>query len=635
MDPTDQDQLKQALASQGVLVGQHDRALREVTERLLELSANVAQLGNQLSQLSVQLTAPQPQPQPQASAPPAQPPLNFSPREPHIPSPERYSGDLGSCGRFLLQCALVFDLQPTTYATDKSRIAFLLSLLSGKASQWATAVWESNSAILHSYKDFTEEMKRIFDHPLKGKEAAKRLFSLNQGSLSVAHFLLLCPSQLVLLYFPALPTTCLLKNLCNWAAPTSLLLNASAVKDLVCACTVVKMDTLSAPAHYDQKKRLISFVIEQGQLKADPEKLKAVAEWPTPESRKQLQRFLGFANFYRRFIKDYSRKAAPLTRLTSTSIPFKWSTEAETAFTTLKRLFISAPVLSHPDPSRQFVVEVDASDSGIGAVLSQRSPEDNKMHPCAFFSRKLSPAERNYDIGNRELLAVVLALKEWRHWLEGAEHPFIVWTDHKNLSYLHSAKRLNSVKLDGRCSWEAADDSQSKPELILSSSNLDENPNCLMGAVHWEIERIVREAQRTQPDPGYHPQSNGQTERANQDLESALRCVTSRHPSSWSSHLPWIEYAHNSLTTSATGMSPFMVSLGYQPPLFPAQEQEVAVPSVQVHMRRCRSIWRTARAALLRTVLATNRWLTSTDAKHLHINLGRECGFHPVTFLFR
>ena len=89
-------------------------------------------------------------------------------------------------------------------------------------------------------------------------------------------------------------------------------------------------------------------------------------------------------------------------------------------------------------------MEVDASDSGVGAVLSQRSASDNKIHLCAFLSRKLSPAERNYDVGNRELLAVKLAVEEWRHWLEGTEHPFVVWTDHKNLSYIQTARRLNS-----------------------------------------------------------------------------------------------------------------------------------------------------------------------------------------------
>ncbi len=75
-------------------------------------------------------------------------------------------------------------------------------------------------------------------------------------------------------------------------------------------------------------------------------------------------------------------------------------------------------------------------------VISQRSPTDDRVHPCAFLSHRLSPAERNYDIGNRELLAVKLALEEWRHWLEGSGVPFIVWTDHKNLEYIRTAKRI-------------------------------------------------------------------------------------------------------------------------------------------------------------------------------------------------
>merc|ERR1712035_191278 len=90
---------------------------------------------------------------------------------------------------------------------------------------------------------------------------------------------------------------------------------------------------------------------------------------------------------------------------------------------------------------------------------------------------------------------------------------------------------------------------------------------------------------------GYHPQSNGQTERANQSLESSLRCVAARLPASWSTHLPWVEYCHNSLASSATGMSPFMVVNGFQPPLFPSQETDVAVPSVQAHFRRARRVW--------------------------------------------
>ncbi len=97
------------------------------------------------------------------------------------------------------------------------------------------------------------------------------------------------------------------------------------------------------------------------------------------------------------------------------TIPFTWTSEAEEAFNWLKELFTSAPILIQPDPSRQLVVEVDVSDSGVGAVLSQHSNPDQKLHSCAFFSRHLFPTEHNYNVGNRELLTIKLALEEWRH----------------------------------------------------------------------------------------------------------------------------------------------------------------------------------------------------------------------------
>lgn len=220
-------------------------------------------------------------------------------------------------------------------------------------------------------------------------------------------------------------------------------------------------------------------------------------------------------------LPNYSRLAAPLTALTSTSSPFHWSPEAESAFRDLKRRFTSAPILTQVDTDLQFIVEVDASDTGVGAVLSQRSPADQKLHPCAFFSCKLSPAERNYDIGNRELLAVKLALEEWRHWLEGAKQPFIVWTDHKNLAYIQTAKRLSSWQARWALFFERFDftltyrpgsrnikpdalyrqftaETPSEPETILPSS-------CVIASVTWEIESRVLQAQGHDPDPGTGP----------------------------------------------------------------------------------------------------------------------------------
>lgn len=147
-----------------------------------------------------------------------------------------------------------------------------------------------------------------------------------------------------------------------------------------------------------------------------------------------MQRFLGFL----------STIAAPLTSMMKgTRRQIIWTQEAEMAFFHLKQRFSIAPILQHPDSEHEFIVEVDASSSGIGRVLSQRQGDPAKLYPCAFFSRKLNSAKQNYDVGNRELLSMKAAFEEWRHWLEGAEFPFTVLTDHRNLEYLSSAKRLN------------------------------------------------------------------------------------------------------------------------------------------------------------------------------------------------
>uniref|UniRef100_A0A8C5C6Y7 Gypsy retrotransposon integrase-like protein 1 n=1 Tax=Gadus morhua TaxID=8049 RepID=A0A8C5C6Y7_GADMO len=266
----------------------------------------------------------------------------------------------------------------------------------------------------------------------------------------------------------------------------------------------------------------LGYIISVGRIHMDPAKVKAVADWPVHTSRKKLQQFLGFANFYRRFIRNYRSVAAPLTALTSQKVAFQWSPAAEERFSELKSRFSSAPILILPDLDCQFVVEVDASDSGVGAVLSQRSAEDQKLHPCAFFSRKLSAAERNYDVGNRELLAVKLALEEWRHWLEGAKHQFVVWTDHKNLEYIQSAKRLNSRQARWALFFNRFDFTLSyrpgtrnvKPDSLSRQFQSDNSPTqherilptkVVIGAVTWDIVDKVKRSQAGQPIPSACP----------------------------------------------------------------------------------------------------------------------------------
>ena len=163
--------------------------------------------------------------------------------------------------------------------------------------------------------------------------------------------------------------------------------------------------------------------------------------WETPKTVRDVQCFLGFANFYRIFIKNYSQVAAPLTRLTCKD-KLEWGPQAEKAFQDLKTAFTTAPILVHPDFTKAFYLETDASDFALGAVLSQIGA-DGKLHPVAFYSRKFSAAEINYEIHDKELLAIVDSFQEWRHFFEGAAHPVTVYTDHKNLEYFMTSRVLN------------------------------------------------------------------------------------------------------------------------------------------------------------------------------------------------
>jgi len=185
----------------------------------------------------------------------------------------------------------------------------------------------------------------------------------------------------------------------------------------------------------------LGFVVNPDGLVMDDSKVKVIRDWPEPKSVKDIQSFLGFANFYRRFIHGYSDIVVPLTRLTRKSVPWNFDNKCRSAFLRLKDAFVNAPVLGIFSPDFRPIVETDASDYAIAAILSMQN-SDGDIHPIAFHSRTLNPTELNYDTHDKELLAIFEAFKIWRHYLEGSSHTIDVVTDHKNLEYFSTTKML-------------------------------------------------------------------------------------------------------------------------------------------------------------------------------------------------
>ena len=188
--------------------------------------------------------------------------------------------------------------------------------------------------------------------------------------------------------------------------------------------------------------RFLGVVIGLERIKMEEEKVKGVLEWPTPKCVKDVQKFLGLANYYCQFIEGFASIARPLHDMVKKDKKYDWMKKQEEAFKELKEKFTKEPVLAAPDLDKKMRIEVDASDYATGGVLSMEC-EDGLWRPVAFLSKSLNETERNYKIHNKEILAIIRGLESWRHLLEEAQSKFEIWTDHKNLEYFMKAQKLN------------------------------------------------------------------------------------------------------------------------------------------------------------------------------------------------
>jgi hypothetical protein len=196
----------------------------------------------------------------------------------------------------------------------------------------------------------------------------------------------------------------------------------------------------------DQEEvEFLGFLISGEGLKMAPSRSIAITNWPIPKTQKEVQIILGLWNFYQRFIKGYAGIVAPITdTLKGDGKNFEFAEAQKAAYYKICIIFVieNTPILRHYEEDRLATVETDASDYAMEAVLSQRF-EDGKIHPVAIILRKFAPAKLNYQIYDKEMLAIVYAMKQWRCYLQGAIHTTIVYSDHMNLQYFKETNQLN------------------------------------------------------------------------------------------------------------------------------------------------------------------------------------------------
>jgi len=204
-------------------------------------------------------------------------------------------------------------------------------------------------------------------------------------------------------------------------------------------------DLYVKPEKYKWKVREVGFlgvIIGPEGIKMEKEKVRGVLEWLAPKCVKNVQKFLGLANYYHQFIQGFASIARPLHNMVKKDRQWEWTEKQEEAFEELKKRFMQELVLAALDLDKKMRIEVDASDYAMGGVLSMEE-EDGKWRPVTFLFKSLNETERNYEIHDKEMLVIIRGLESWRHLLEGAQFKFKIWTDHKNLEYFMKAQKLN------------------------------------------------------------------------------------------------------------------------------------------------------------------------------------------------
>jgi hypothetical protein len=199
---------------------------------------------------------------------------------------------------------------------------------------------------------------------------------------------------------------------------------------------------LTKTRFFQKKIDFLGWTVEAGTIRPDPDKVQGLKEWPRElQNLSELRSTMGVIGYQRPFIPNFSAIARPILNLTKKGVPFNWTPECTKALNTLIEVITSDPILRPPDLERQFHLDIDASGYAIGGILYQLD-DDGIRYDVGYYSKSLVAAERNYDVWDREYLALIRSLIHWRQFLVGSPHKVRIYTDHANLQYWREARKI-------------------------------------------------------------------------------------------------------------------------------------------------------------------------------------------------
>uniref|UniRef100_A0A8C2FDM1 Uncharacterized protein n=1 Tax=Cyprinus carpio TaxID=7962 RepID=A0A8C2FDM1_CYPCA len=598
-NPAAYDHLCATMAAQAsqIAANQHQlNHLTSITEQLVKAVQNLH---------STAVTSPPPAAATIAHA--AGTPAQVNPR---LAYPEKFDGDSTKCKGFLLQCSLFVEQQPTLYTTDAGKIAFVCSLLTGRALEWITAVWREDGTAFTTFTDFLVRFREVFDHPREGKGAGERLLELSQGGLTAAEYAMNFRTLAAQTSWVSDTLKVLFRKGLNHELQTELACRdeGRTLSDLI--SLTITIDNLQRSRRVSAQ-RLFPVTTTRSAETTEPMQINSYHLTAEERHRRMSNRLCLYCG-----APGHQRITCPSRRSSCTpkSVSASFNCVSVPLVIKTNNVRVATTALLDSGAAGNFISEEFAKRNNISLISCT-----NSLSVATIDGRPLGSGLITHRTQELQMLTGLLHQETIQFYVLPVSNPPVIfglpwlrlhdpqvsWREGQILRWSTQCQKsclptispmtVQVVTLDS--------DSTSIPnlpkeyhDLATAFSKVQANTSRLWKAFFQALDVNVSLTS------GYHPQSNGQVERLNQELTRFLRSYCSSNQEDWARYLLWAEYAQNSLVKPATGITPFKCILGYQPPMFPWSGEPTDVPAVTDWLQRSEETWNQAHVHLQRAI---------------------------------